>query len=367
MSLSPLNESDHPVDWWFMYKVPRLNAAGDLQAARGFEYAYFDSETEAVARSPHVLDSDNGALFHTLDQLFSNPSADTGWILYNDETPDNQVSLTLGHSKGVIGFDAASDTAFWLLHSWPKFPSPDGTAKPSPMYGQTFLCIALDLDALRKLATQMHHYQEPQLYSPRIPTRLAVDDPLRLLTQGVTNNDPAGSNVLDLVSRGGTPFKVIAKNHNWDDDFWNHLVVDAIGASIAVDTWIRGGPTVIPGTTDQTGQYSVEDIKYITLQDADPDLPWAWPETRDHAKWAISEAGQGNWVCVGDINRMISQRQRGGCTIAFQEPTLWAMLSKTDKFVVPQGLTIGQAREAVKTASHEAARIRYPHQANAAE
>jgi deoxyribonuclease-2 len=172
MNLSPLNEAGKPVDWWFMYKVPRLKAAGAIVAATGFEYAYYDSTSSEITRSPYTLDSDNGALFHTLDSLFANPSANTGWLLYNDETPEpnSTTSLTLGHSKGAIGFDVGSNTAFWLLHSWPKFPSPDGTAQPSPMYGQTFLCIALDLDNVRELTTQMHTYQEPQIYSPRIPT-----------------------------------------------------------------------------------------------------------------------------------------------------------------------------------------------------
>ena len=347
MILSPLDESGNPVDWWFMYKAPKLDASGTTAAASGFEYAYFDSDTKTLARSPYTLDSDNGALFHTLDSLFGGPAASTGWLLYNDETPEGKVSFNLGHTKGVLGFDVESRTAFWLLHSWPKFPTPDDSAQPSPMYGQTFLCIALDLDEARKLADQMHHFQEPQVYMPRIPTSLTVDDPLRLLTSGITPDDPAGSNTIELTSRGGLKFKVIAKDRNWNDDFWNHLVVDEIGASIAVDTWIRGGEAVIPGTTDGSGTYTVADIKYITLEEVG--LPWAWPESKDHAKWAISVNDSSNWVCVGDINRMKSQRQRGGCTIAFQDPTLWGFLNRTDKLVVPDdsGLTPDQAEAAV--------------------
>lgn len=354
MSLSPVDESGNPVDWWFMYKVPKLEAAPpNTDAARGFEYAYFDSTTQKMARSPFTLDSDNGALFHTLNALFSNPSPNTGWILYNDEIPDGQTSLTLGHTKGVIGFDTDSNTGFWLLHSWPKFPTPEDTAQPSPMFGQTFLCIALDLDVLRNLAKQMHHYQEPQVYSPRIPVRLPVDDPLRLLMNGISDNDPAGSDILDLKSPGGMAFKVIAKNRNWGEDFWNDLVVDVIDANIDVDTWIRG-KNVIPPNTDPSGRFSVEDIKYITLEEVG--LPWAWKETKDHAKWAVSEANQGNWVCVGDINRMISQRERGGCTIAFQHNALWDVLSRTDKFVIPagSGLSEDDAQAMVRQASETA-------------
>ena len=359
MEMSPLNESGKKVDWWFMYKVPKLKAdpTSGISASTGFEYAYYDSETDAVSRSPFTLDSDNGALFHTLDSLFSSPSASTGWLPYNDETPEGHTSFNLGHSKGLIGFDVDTQTAFWLLHSWPKFPAPDDSAQPSPMFGQTYLCIALSLDSARTLATQMHTYQEPQIYDQRLPTSLAVDDPLRLLTTGISSNDPAGTNVLDLTSRGGVSFKVIAKNAKWNDDFWNNLVVDAINANIDVETWIRGGDKVIPGTTDASGKFHVEDMKFISLNEADSDLPWAWPEVKDHAKWAISEAGQGDWVCVGDINRMISQRLRGGCTIAFQESKLWDMLSKTDKLVAPDGstgLTQTIMAAAVKKASHGA-------------
>ena len=59
---------------------------------------------------------------------------------------------------------------------------------------------------------------------------------------------------------------------------------------------------------------------------------------------------------MGDINRMISQRGRGGCTIAFQQPKLWNMLSTTDKFVIPPGskLSIAQAKAVVRATSHAA-------------
>ena len=56
------------------------------------------------------------------------------------------------------------------------------------------------------------------------------------------------------------------------------------------------------------------------LPDADAlGIHMAWPETHDHAKWAITK--DNNWVCVGDINRNdSSQRKRGHGTIAFPVP-----------------------------------------------
>ena len=73
------------------------------------------------------------------------------------------------------------------------------------------------------------------------------------------------------------------------------------------------------------GPLPAYDIKYINLGPLG--IHMAWPETHDHAKWGITT--HSNWVCVADINRMISQRKRGGGTIAFRNETLWRGLSKT--------------------------------------
>ena len=51
-----------------------------------------------------------------------------------------------------------------------------------------------------------------------------------------------------------------------------------------------------------------------------------------------------NWVCVGDINRMISQRKRRGGTVALQNQIPWQGLSKTDLLLAPPGMTRDQAR-----------------------
>ena len=61
---------------------------------------------------------------------------------------------TFGHTKGVLAFDIASKTALWLLHSWPKFADPHANEPPSPIYGQTFLCISLDLATASQIAAR---------------------------------------------------------------------------------------------------------------------------------------------------------------------------------------------------------------------
>lgn len=345
MDISALDENGKPVDWWFIYKVPKLSKSADTPSATGYEYVYFDPNLDKVVRSGNLLDKGQGALNLTLGAVFDKPDASTGWVLYNDEKPADagggKDDGTLGHTKGVIAFDVATKTAFWLLHSWPKYADPKAAAMPTPMYGQTFLCISLSMDTASKIAAQMANHQEPQVYLPRADM-LDKKDPLFALTQKLNANAPGDSDVADYASRAGMPFKVIAKNRNWGKDFWNDLVGPTLKEDMADETWIRGK---IPPVLDSDGIHKTFDIKYIDLSHIG--APWAWPETHDHAKWGITQ--DNNWVCVGDINRMVSQQARGGGTIAFQNEQLWLALSKTDLLVAPPHHTRVEARSLVKS------------------
>jgi deoxyribonuclease II len=333
--ISALDENGKPVDWWFAYKVPKLGKTANEPTATGYEYLYYDPNIKKVVQSPNLLTDGQGALDLTLKSIFETTVPTTGWILYNDEMPadaNRTDSSSFGHTKGVLAFDTDSKTALWLLHSWPKYADPKATAMPTPEYGQTFLCISIDMETASKIAAQMANHQVPQVYLPNIPASLDKNDPLYILTQVLNSNPKADSDVLSYQSRAGFDFKVIAKNKEWNKDFWNDLVGPTIGTDINVESWIRGK---IPPTLDSDGIHKTFDVKYIDLSPLG--IPWNWPETHDHAKWAISV--DSDWVCVGDINRMVSQEKRGGATIAFQDNVLWSALSKTDLIVAPPGHT----------------------------
>src|ERR1035437_9441434 len=124
MSISALDESGQPVDWLCAYKVPKLSGGTQCDSATGYEYSYFDSAMDAgsgkVARSDHRLCDAAGAIYETLQQLLQ---PNVGYILYNDERPDGIPDKgEMGHTKGVLCWDATSNTGFWLIHSWPLFP-----------------------------------------------------------------------------------------------------------------------------------------------------------------------------------------------------------------------------------------------------
>jgi deoxyribonuclease-2 len=352
MKISALDESGKPVDWWFAYKVPKLTKDASTASTTGYEYVYYDPKIGAVDKSPNLMTDAKSALNLTLNSVFKSADATTGWILYNDEKPstaEGKDDGNLGHTKGVIAFDTGSKTAFWLIHSWPKYAAPALPGMPTPDYGQTFLCISLNISDASKIAAQMANHQEPQVYDPKIPSSLDKKDALYRLTQPLSPNDPADSNVLELTSSGGLHFEVIAKNRKWGKDFWNDLVGPTLKADMDVETWIRGP---IPPTLDSDGIHKTFDVKYIDLSRLG--APWAWPESKDHAKWGITT--DSDWICVGDINRMISQEKRGGGTIAFQDTKLWTALSKTDLILAPPGHSMAEARALVQATHGKFAR-----------
>ena len=188
----------------------------------------------------------------------------------------------------------------------------------------------------QQIAAELYDYQQPQTYDPRLPKDLDASSPIVRLSKGVNQNAQGNASVLDLKTKGGLDFKVIAKNRAWNQDFWNGLVGPTLKEDMDVETWIRGA---IPPVADTDGVHKTYDIKYINLGFLGIHL--AWPETNDHAKWGITT--HSDWVCVADINRMISQRKRGGGTIAFQNQILWRGLSKTDLLLAPPGVTRDQA------------------------
>jgi len=198
----------------------------------------------------------------------------------------------------------------------------------------------------------MVNHQEPQVYVPRIPATLDKTDALYVLTQTLNPNAKADSGVIQCKSRGGLAFQVIAKNRKWNKDFWNDLVGPTLKANMNVETWIRGK---IPPVLDSDGIHKTFDVKYIDLSPLG--VPWTWPETHDHAKWGITV--DSNWVCVGDINRMVSQEKRGGGTIAFQDAKLWEALSKTDLLVAPPGHSRVDAQKLIKD-THKVIHERLP-------
>ena len=103
----------------------------------------------------------------------------------------------------------------------------------------------------------------------------------------------------------------------WNDDMWENLVAKHYSSGFLVESWMRGqqlGPYCPP-------KYGQEVVDAETLYVTDDGTNITWTETQDHAKWGVS-LDSSYVICIGDINRMISQRSRGGGAVCFSNRKL---------------------------------------------
>ena len=117
----------------------------------------------------------------------------------------------------------------------------------------------------------MANHQEPQVYDANIAD-LSNTDALYILSQPLNPKPLADSDVLYLTTISGMPFKVIAKNKQWDQDFWNGLVGVTLKDDMDDESWIRGA---IPPVADTDGIHKTADIKFIDLGPLGLHLAWA--------------------------------------------------------------------------------------------
>ncbi len=326
------NQQGEPVDWWFIYKTPKHTGSPQNQ---GFDFFYYDPDSGALQLSPIGLDQQNQALDHTLRGLFD-ASNSVGYLVYNDEHTDGEKnSGEKGHCKGILAFDKASDSALFLLHSTPRFPARGASRLPADeeIYGQTFLCITLaDYATANRIAEQMLSQQNPQILtqSSRMPPSLNDDEPLSKLFHGSGLSESITPSTLRLNSRGGKEFLLLAKSRKWGEDFWLDLVSPALQCDLVVETWRRGAVTPLQ---DSRSSDFDEDLLSLEFK-VSSSLSYTWPYTRDHAKWAVSldnAVSSAPWVCVADLNRMLSQEKRGGASLCFQERRLWQALKSAEE------------------------------------
>ena len=333
MSISAIDENGNPVDWWFMYKVSGESTTSSGNKVSGTEYIYFDANAPADAKaalSSYQVDK-TGALPNTLAQIYTAANPNLGWFCYNDENPiTGQVVGARGHTKGVLAFDLESDTAFWLIHSTPKFAEKGVYGYPATgvKMAQTLLCITLEnADVAQSIAKQMYVAQQPNVYlASDIPEALKnqPDDPRAQLMQDeiAPGNSPLHV-VIPFNSKGGVKFMSIAKNKAWGLDFYNDLVGPTLNENLDVETW-EHDPTPQPEDSDKV--HDVVAMKSVNLNPLGIDIMWG--EEDDHAKLAISDRKEEvHYVCVGDLNFTIAQEKRGGGTVAFQCDPLWESIS----------------------------------------
>jgi deoxyribonuclease II len=340
-NLSAIGDNGKPVDWWFLYKVAQKSKASDGSKPTGTEYVYYDntSPVQSLLTLSENLISDNekGCVAGTLNQIYENPDDNNlGWFFYNDEDPiTGKTNSQRGHTKGVLAFNTKTDTAFWLIHSAPKFPPQSNYSFPDTAVGnaQSFLCITLkDVATAKAIASQFYVAQQPNVYlASELPEGIEENDQSlgSLLKDQITSEKTAYANFITFSSKGGQSFRCIAKNKYWnkegDDDFYNDLVGPVLNECLEVETWEHYKE---PGSEEEGGTHQIQAMKSVNLKPLNINPYYEWSEENDHAKIAISGNNEEpKYVCVGDLNFTVAQENRSGGTVAFINNDLWENLN----------------------------------------
>ncbi|GFR81437.1 deoxyribonuclease-2-alpha [Elysia marginata] len=333
-----LDPNNNEVDWYSVYKSPKIHASADWKVRAGLAHFYLDVHSPVWTLSGQPINSTEQQVAHTLQQIYKQKSNSLMYIMYNDEDPESKLKRGGGHTKGVVAFDETS--GFWLIHSVPKFPPRQSKGYSWPHsaldYGQSFLCVSLPLQELNTVAIQLQ-FNQPDIYESNVPPQFYEKFPvLRQVIKETPPQGPPWSSVQKLTSIKNQVFVSFAKANKFHADLYDALVAPQLKASLKVETWLRRPGT--PLASNCSAKYKVLKINEIKLPD-DTDFM----ETKDHAKWAVTvpesqsladtlakdqsvvqmSSSSAEYACVGDINRMDSQFHRGGGTLCIQHSGVW--------------------------------------------
>jgi deoxyribonuclease-2 len=307
------------VPWFTMFKMPN-----------GVKYYYSDA-FQGLELANDTLSNSTCPLWRTLVAGNATAGSNPAFMYYNDQWPvdtgSNDPSSVYAHAKGV--FYAVNDTdvtGFWISHSTPRFPSffiPNLFPSNQQIYGQSFLCMSLSRQDWPEIMTNLFtnrvaSYQRsiPAWFSALAPDSRNIGllvNTTRNLTRTVAVKPRQG---------GGAAFTVFAKQARWNDDLYFSLVAPTLRTPLVLETWMRPASAPMCVLPTNTTSFSVNSV--VTLRFGNG--TFAFKETQDHSKYAISVNKASPWVCVGDINFEDSQFVRGGGTSCISSPALWASL-----------------------------------------
>ena len=200
------------------------------------------------------------------------------------------------------------------------------------------LCLSLPLSSLDQIGRQLLKAY-PHVYDSFIPATMQKNPLLaniiRVAARETTQSELAPFyNVENLKTLGGSEFVAFHKSTYFYDDLYAQLVAKQLKSSLFTETWSNGVGTQ---PSNCTTQYPVHNIDIIRFNSYNTQFT----VNSDHSKWGLNvptDITQGKYICIGDINRQISQYKRGGGTVCFKNNAAVgrSLDNTTDKYVPPK-------------------------------
>lgn len=206
-----------------------------------------------------------------------------------------------------------STEAVYVVHSIPLYPNFTTTGQinttidlSQTIYAQNLMCVSMSTSNLFSLLGVMALIQ-PSVYYKNIV--ISNDNVTKVVGDILPDLPPSASFVFN---QNGYEFSYIAKSQYSGLDLWDNSVSGFFQSGLNVESW---GRPYMPGNCPPNIPYPVLNIANLKIAN------YAWKDTQDHSKWAIID--DLSVICYGDMNRMLSQRTRGGGTVCLNSQSFY--------------------------------------------
>jgi len=275
-----------------------------IKSPNGITYRYYSSKKEKKGLK-------EGTNINDWIQKIYKKSEWTDYIVYNDQTEKigiHQHSCH-GHCKGILTWNTKTSRVAWLIHSVPNFPrtfnlDPDGVTiseleHGEYIYGQSFVYVEMEYTPvmLNDILQQLYH-MSPHIYLSNNIEKIIFDSK-RLLKEKNCTKLLLNENIFH-----------VAKSSLYHIDIYEDYLVPEFGGPCQVESWMRG-------------QQMKETPMVTHIKEMMGTNSKSYTESHDHSKIAISSNKESHWVFIGDLNRMESQKNRGGGGIIIINKELW--------------------------------------------
>ncbi len=286
------NDYNNPVDWYILYKFPRLFSNDSLK------YSIMTSEKSDWNLSEFSIDSNMSALGKTLEPLYDDERY-LSWIFYGNKS-----------SKGILIFEQKQSIVFgnfiryfppkivWIVHNLPQFPNIEQYTFPedSKIYGNTFLCISLPFNQLNNVGSFLKSI-DIDIYSSKLSEQIESDFPILLELNQNSNSKFIGS----ILSILGTSFTLITKGFMNVDLF--SYSSKFLQTQFYAQSWFEINNHIRSNRRVQNVLGNSIDSRYEHFT-----------TFTDKSIWSVS-SNNDSWFCIGDLNRQISNKNENGGVI----------------------------------------------------